>query len=280
MSISIVMLSFNQLEFLARAIHSVLGQDSEKLQLIIVDPGSTDGSREFAQRIASKDDRIILIFESDSGPADGLNKGFERADNEIVGYLNSDDIYLPCALKIVETSFKFDRNIDVIYGHGLILDERIKEKLQFAYSDFFSIIKIETGTARIMQQSTFFRRASLKDSRIVFNTENRTCWDYEFIVDALLAGLSFVRLEEILGVLRIHANSITGGNLNYKKYEADKGRIRDMVSAKLNVRTIYFHFLFSIGYRTIRKLQVFALRIRLRDKIEEFSKSETISFME
>lgn len=70
MSISIVMISFNQVEFLTRAMYSVLNQESVDLQLVVVDPGSTDGSREFAQRVADKDDRVILIFESDSGPAE------------------------------------------------------------------------------------------------------------------------------------------------------------------------------------------------------------------
>ena len=124
MSISIVMLSFNQVEFLNRAIHSVLNQELVELQLIIVDPGSTDGSRELAQRIASEDDRVILIFEPDSGPADGLNKGFARAKNEFVGYLNSDDVYLPSTLSLVEINFKSNAGADVIYGHGIILDER------------------------------------------------------------------------------------------------------------------------------------------------------------
>ena len=115
MSISIVMISFNQVEFLAKAMYSVLNQESVDLQLIVVDPGSTDGSREFAQGVANKDDRVILIFESDSGPADGLNKGFKRAENEFVGYLNSDDIYLPSALRIIEINFKLHVDADVIY---------------------------------------------------------------------------------------------------------------------------------------------------------------------
>jgi glycosyltransferase involved in cell wall biosynthesis len=279
-SISIVMISFNQVEFLAKAMYSVLNQESVDLQLVIVDPGSTDGSREFAQRVANKDDRVILIFESDSGPADGLNKGFKRAENEIVGYLNSDDIYLPSALRIIEINFKLHVDVDVIYGHGLILDERTENKLDFAYSDQLSKTKILTNTARIMQQSTFFRKASLDESNILFNTENRTCWDYEFIVDALLAGLSFVRLDKIIGVLRVHAKSITGSNLNYQKYEADKGRIIDAVLPKFNVINILFYPFFSIGYRIIRKFKVFGFRIRFKGQMKEFAKNENISFME
>jgi hypothetical protein len=131
-----------------------------------------------------------------------------------------------------------------------------------------------------MQQSTFFRKASLDESNIFFNTENRTCWDYELIVDSFLAGLSFVKLDEIIGVLRVHAKSITGGNLNYQKYEADKGRIMDGVLPKFHVINILLYPFFSIGYRVIRKLKVFVFRIRFKGQMKEFAKNENISLME
>ena len=280
MSISIVMLSFNQVEFLNRAIHSVLNQELVELQLIIVDPGSTDGSRELAQRIASEDDRVILIFEPDSGPADGLNKGFARAKNEFVGYLNSDDVYLPSTLSLVEINFKSNAGADVIYGHGIILDERKQGKLQFAFSDKISTTKIRANTARIMQQSTFFRKESLDDSRILFNTKNITCWDFEFIVDSLIAGLRLVRVQEVFGILSIHSDSITGGNLNFQKYEADKNRIIGSVVSNMKGRTSIFHVLHSLGYRISRQVKIFVLRNRFQEKIKEFAKIENISFME
>lgn len=280
MSISIVMLSFNQVEFLNRAINSVLNQELVELQLIIVDPGSTDGSRELAQRTASEDDRVILIFEPDSGPADGLNKGFARAKNEFVGYLNSDDVYLPSTLSLVEVHFKSNSHADVIYGHGIILDERKQGKLQFAFSDKISITKIRTNTARIMQQSTFFRKKSLDDSRILFNTKNITCWDFEFIVDSLISGLRLVRVQDVFGVLRIHSNSITGGKLNFQVYEADKNRIIGAVVSHMKGQTSIFHILHSLGYRISRQVKIFVLRTRFREKIKEFSKIENISFME
>jgi len=274
------MLSFNQVEFLSKAMFSVLNQELVELELIIVDPGSTDGSREFAQQIASRDNRVILIFESDSGPADGLNKGFERAEKEIIGYLNSDDIYLPSTLKNIEIGFSCNSRIDVIYGHGLILDERKDDKLQFAYSDKLSRTKILTNTLRIMQQATFFRKSSLKESQILFNTKNSTCWDFEFIVDALLAGLRFMRLEDTLGVLRIHSKSITGSNLNFEKYQADKRRIINKIFSEIELRSYFVHIIFSIFYRIIRKFTLVGLRIRFSSKMKEFAKNEDFSFME
>ena len=93
MRISIVTLSYNQRTFLREAIDSVLQQDHPDLEYIVVDPGSTDGSREF---IRSYGEQVAqVVFEPDQGAADGLNKGFSRATGEVFGFLNADDYLLP-----------------------------------------------------------------------------------------------------------------------------------------------------------------------------------------
>ena len=74
MKLSVVTISFNQKDFLEDCIRSVLEQKtSMEVEHIIVDPGSTDGSRDL---IDSFGDRVIKVYEKDVGPADGLNKGF------------------------------------------------------------------------------------------------------------------------------------------------------------------------------------------------------------
>lgn len=99
MKFSIVTISFNQREFLERTINSVIGQDGVEIEYIIVDPGSTDGSRDIIERYRPYFAHVIL--EKDAGPADGLNKGFAVATGEIYGYLNSDDMFEPGALATV-----------------------------------------------------------------------------------------------------------------------------------------------------------------------------------
>src|SRR6056297_1925233 len=102
MKFSIVTISYNQVEFLSQCIDSVFSQDVEDLEYIIVDPGSTDGSREL---IEAYSDRIVKVFEKDKGPADGLNKGFDVATGDVYGFINSDDYLLPGALRSVSDYF-------------------------------------------------------------------------------------------------------------------------------------------------------------------------------
>lgn len=94
---SIVTISFNQAIYLEKCITSVLGQTGASFEYIVVDPGSTDGSREIISRYAGEIDTILL--EPDNGPADGLNNGFQAATGRYLITINADDFLLPFALE-------------------------------------------------------------------------------------------------------------------------------------------------------------------------------------
>src|SRR5260370_8827288 len=85
--VSIVTISFNQAPFLERAIRSVVEQDYPDVEYIVVDPGSTDGSRDIIERYRSRISKIIL--EPDTAPANGLNKGFAATRGQIFFYTNT-----------------------------------------------------------------------------------------------------------------------------------------------------------------------------------------------
>src|SRR2546427_3382564 len=92
--LSIVTPSYNQAAFLEETIRSVLEQDYEPLEYVVVDDGSTDGSAEIAQRYA---DRLTLVQQENAGQPAAINRGFARTSGELMGYLNSDDTLLPGA---------------------------------------------------------------------------------------------------------------------------------------------------------------------------------------
>jgi glycosyltransferase involved in cell wall biosynthesis len=211
--ISLVTISFNQARYLEQAIRSVLDQNYPKLEYIVVDPGSSDGSRDIIERYR---DRIAhIVYEPDQGPADGLNKGFVRAGGEIFGYLNSDDVLLPGAMARVAAAFQARPDADLIYGHGYVIgaDGQVVARCR---SDRFNLRRSAYGNSVIMQQATFWRRDAFM-SVGGFNAANRLSWDGEFWIDLALAGRRFVRMNQYWACFRTHEASITH---NFHKADA------------------------------------------------------------
>jgi glycosyltransferase involved in cell wall biosynthesis len=120
--ISIVTPSYNQARFLEDTIESVLGQDYPRVEYIVCDGGSTDGSAELIRRYG---DRLAWwCSERDSGQSEAINKGFERVTGDIVAWINSDDRYLPGAFAAVAEAFARNPDVGMVYGGLGIINEQ------------------------------------------------------------------------------------------------------------------------------------------------------------
>ena len=130
--VSIITPSYNQVQYLEDTIRSVTQQDYPNLEYIVVDGGSTDGSREVIKKY--QDEFAWWISEPDQGQADAVNKGFRRARGEIVAWLNSDDLYLPGVISSVVDLFQKNPAAGVIYGDAVSADAdgRLLNELRFS----------------------------------------------------------------------------------------------------------------------------------------------------
>ena len=205
MKFSVVTISYNQREFLERAIRSVIEQEGVEVEYIIVDPGSTDGSRDIIEAYRPRLARVI--FEKDDGPADGLNKGFALATGDVYAFLNSDDMLEPGALAQVAEWFKKHPDIDVVSGHAWVTN-RDDSRLRRAWSDPFQRMPVAYGTAIQIQPSTFIRRAAHLATG-GFNVQNRSNWDAELMVDLYRSGARFGIIDSFLSCYRLHELTIT-----------------------------------------------------------------------
>jgi glycosyltransferase involved in cell wall biosynthesis len=144
-----------------------------------------------------------------------LNKGFEVATGEIYGFLNSDDLLLPGALRKVKNAFQKMPSKDVISGNTFIIDEQ-GIVLRKYYSRSFSILAYVYGVT-IAQSSTFFRASVYRNTK-GFNIENRVAWDGELWVDLALSGANFGKIDTFLSCFRVYPQSISGSRRMQEEY--------------------------------------------------------------
>lgn len=220
MRLSIVTISYNQREYLGQAIDSVFGQNYHDVQYIIVDGGSTDGSKSLVEEAGRRGAQIIC--GPDRGPADALNKGFALADGEIYGFINSDDYYYPQTFKKIVEQFERHPEIDVLSGHADVVDGQGRV-IRHVYSDRFSPRAFAYSACNLVQQSTFFRADFLRKCG-GFNINNRIAWDGELWVAMAEQGARFGIINDILSAFRVWGSTISSNvhaTQKFRTFKAD-----------------------------------------------------------
>jgi len=152
--VSIVTPSFNQARYLEGTILSVLSQNYPRLEYIIVDGGSTDGSQEIIKKYSDK--LAWWVSEKDQGQTEALNKGFARAKGDILAWLNSDDMYLPGAVTSAVQFFQDQAQPGLVYGDANFINEsgQLIGKFHAAQTNLHLL---RQGYVHIPQQASFFR---------------------------------------------------------------------------------------------------------------------------
>jgi glycosyltransferase involved in cell wall biosynthesis len=214
MKVSVVTISFNQARFLEQAIRSVLYQDYPDMEYIVVDPGSTDGSRDIIERYRDRIDKVIL--SPDSGPAEGLNKGFAQATGDIYGFINSDDALLPGAVTRVVKAYSKKPDADIVSGHLYMVGEN-NELIRSVRATAFDPERFVYGGVQVAQQSTFMLAQAFRDVG-GFNCQNTAGWDGELFLELGIAGKRFVVINDYLAIFRMYGSSISGSGRLWEKH--------------------------------------------------------------
>jgi len=199
--ISIITPTYNQAAYIESTIMSIIGQNYPNLEYIIIDGGSTDGTVE----IIKKYEKHIAywISEKDSGMYHAINKGFAKSTGEIMGWLNSDDLYQNKSLFIIGDIFHNNRNVNWLMG------------LPSFYDESGRLVAVQNGIKRwskydilggdfkwIQQESTFWRRNLWEQAGGCVSTNYQLASDLElwvrffryeklFVIETVIAGFRF-----------------------------------------------------------------------------------------
>ena len=129
MTVSIILPTYNRSGLIKRAVKSVLNQSHEAWELLIIDDGSEDRTRQICAALSENETRIKYFYQDKSGLPAALNKGIELSRNDVVTFLGSDDEYLPSHLKLRVDFLKEHNNVDMLHGGVKIIgNPYVKDK--------------------------------------------------------------------------------------------------------------------------------------------------------
>jgi glycosyltransferase involved in cell wall biosynthesis len=174
--VSIVTPSYNQGAFIEETILSVLSQDYPRIEYIVADGGSTDGTLDVLKKY---EDRLIWSSESDEGQSDAINRGFQKSRGEILAWLNSDDVYLPGAVRTAADYLTAHPEVAMVYGDCNMIDEQGQVVGWSIWVEDFDLRRLVEDLDYIYQPATFFRRQAFEDVGML-DIGLHYCMDYDF----------------------------------------------------------------------------------------------------
>lgn len=201
-TISVVTPTLNQRHYIETTIDSVLQQGYPKLNYMVVDGGSTDGTQEL---LATYGKGLDWMIEAGIGQSAAINHGWQRSSGEVIAWLNSDDVYTPGTLDTVGEYFQLHPEVDILYGSCDMIDSRSNIIKAYPTRPFDFVELVRSTINYIPQPATFLRRRVIEKAGWLDET-------LSFVMDFdywLRAGLQhkIVYFPEKLAELRLHATA-------------------------------------------------------------------------
>lgn len=211
MKVSIITVAFNSATTIRDTIESVLSQDYPQIEYIVIDGGSVDGTldivKEYGPRVAK------LISEPDRGIYDAMNKGIQIATGDVIGFLNSDDMYIDSQAVSQLIAAMKSHKVDCVYADLIyVAPENTNKILRYYNSARFKPSLFQYGW--MPAHPTFFAKKSAYDKSSLFSLDYKIAADFELLVRMLAVdGTSYTYLPK--PIVRMRAGGISTSGLSH-----------------------------------------------------------------
>lgn len=274
---SIITPSFNQGDFIEETIRSVLLQGYPSIEMIVIDGGSTDQTR---QILAKYDASLAYwVSEPDRGQSNALNKGLAKATGDIIGWLNSDDIYCPNALWLVAEAYMANP-ASIIAGNVLHFDEE-KEWFLVGQDAFVNGITTFWRPNRGHQQPGVFIPRSIFTEVGPIDESLAFCMDFDLFCRLEKKQVPAVLLDQVVAKFRRHPCAKTSTMNRTMRIEQSKVARRYFGSQELHLEhdlTLLDGMFYtirdslrSLDFRSVYEELYVASRLDLLGKLAEFA---------
>jgi glycosyltransferase involved in cell wall biosynthesis len=211
--ISIITPSLNRVNMLKNVIQNVMLQDYPNFEHIVIDGGSTDGTQDMVREFP----HVRFVCAPDQGMYDALNKGLDMATGEIIGFLNTDDLYADNTFSDVAAEFA-DESVMAVAGHGDVFYEPVEGKTEIIdrYSPEERTL-LECSTIGSNYFNAWLFRVSVFKEIGKFNIQYRIAGDREFMLRFALNNLHYVVINRLVYRYRQHPGSLTFDSSDQKR---------------------------------------------------------------
>lgn len=255
--LSFVIPTRNQVRFIRRCLDSCVAQGIPGAEIVVVDGLSSDGTQDV---LASYGPRIQWTSERDSGQAEAINKGIQRARGEVIAWINSDDAYAsPDVVPEVLRRFEADPELDVVYGGALVVDDRGEPIRPYVTHDIRDVRDVLLAPQGPAQPATFFRR-ELYLRAGGLKTDLHLALDYELWLRMFSLARRIVRIPNTLALVTAHPDAKSIASMGSQI--AETARIKRSYARKLGL-TLGQRLRMERGI-ALNRLYVLAVRAGLR----------------
>jgi len=243
--VSIITVVYNNAQYIKDSIQSVLSQDYARLEYVVIDGGSTDGTLAVIDEY--RDKISVFITEPDKGIFDALNKGIRFAKGEVIAILHSDDVFYDESVVSSMMERMSAMSAEFCFSDMVIVDKSCTKVLRYYMANYFSLWMFRMGW--MPSHPTCFIKKSLFDEFGLYSLDYKVAGDFDFLVRMFYGrDIKWAYLNRI--TVKMRQGGVSNSGWKSKKIIAHE------ISKSLKDNQVWSLPLFQIGRYFIRLLEL------------------------